>query len=629
MSVESLLPDPIRSRYAVKLFGVSLLIILVITTLTTVTVLGVSDRVRDNQLESVETNAELEARALGQWIEGKQQVVRTLSNHEGVTPVSENRTQETLTTELGELSPETSSLSVVERSPETDSNGTTERIVASTDTQLVNQSLSATDINWKPTVGFNFDDTDDVIVSLVYTAENDTLVALASPTPGGQHVLVAEYRTSVRAERFTSAIPGTDTLVLGGFTTYVLFDENESRGITPYAGNRTNTTIARTILQSEPTADINGSVLTDSEVKGYASVPGEEIDWVVVKEVPQSTALEVTDRVQRDLWLLVAVVVAGFLVVSVVIHRGPIGSIQELTEQANAISEGDLSVEIDQDGRIDEVGEVRSAFRNTKDYIEIITEQAEALSHQAFDDEVLEADIPGRVGDSMARMRRDLQQFITRLEVFNRVLRHNLRNQLDIINSHAERIDDTTHREAILSATDTLGTLGTRARRIDHIMSKERQPTTVDLADRIEAVLEDIETEGVTVKTSFSDDSTVVTDVETLTTVLRSPLENAVAYTDSSLVISAEPTDSGCLIEICDDGSGIPATELDSLATESETPLQHSRGLGLWELKWGVDKLDGHLSFATDDGTTVRIRLPDLDAAEGDSDSQDTQPSPG
>jgi hypothetical protein len=72
MSLESYLPESVRSRYALKLLGVSLLIVLLITALTTVTVFQVSDRVRDNQLQSVETNAELEARALGQWIDGKQ-----------------------------------------------------------------------------------------------------------------------------------------------------------------------------------------------------------------------------------------------------------------------------------------------------------------------------------------------------------------------------------------------------------------------------------------------------------------------------------------------------------------------------------------------------------------------------
>jgi methyl-accepting chemotaxis protein len=613
MSSHSLLPDAFRSRYALKLLGVSLCIILVITALATVTVLQVSDRVRDNQLQSVETNAELEARALGQWIDGKQQVVRTLSSHEGLTPVSDNRTQATLVTELDTLSDETASLSVVERSPNTRSNGTTETIVASTETRFIDRPLSVTDVDWNPRVGFNFDDTDDVILSWVYTDGNDTLVALASPTPDGEHVLVAEYRTSTRAERFTSAITGTDTLVLGGFTAYVLFDENESRGITPYEGDRNDTAIGRTILASEPGAAIQGSVLTDTEVKGYATVPGEEVDWVVVKEVPRWTALAVTDRVQRDLWLLVGLVLLGFAVIGVVIQRGPIRSIQRLAEQANAIAEGDLTVTIDTGDRRDEVGELRAAFSNTKQYIRTITEQADALSRQEFDDDSLDADIPGRVGDSMATMRDDLQQFITRLEVFNRILRHNLRNQLDIINGHAEALDDAEHREAILAATDTLATMGRRARRIDHILSKEPRPTSVDLADRMEAALADVETDDVCVETSIRDGASVVTDAEILAIVLRGPLENAVAYGESSVTVSAASTDTGCIIEISDDGQGIPATELESLAAKQETPLQHSRGLGLWELKWGVDRLNGTLSFETDDGTTVTIELPDLD----------------
>ncbi|GAB3322881.1 hypothetical protein [Haloplanus salinarum] len=43
----------------------------------------------------------------------------------------------------------------------------------------------------------------------------------------------------------------TDTFVLGGFTAYVLFDGNESDGITSYEGDRRDTTIGRTILRSD------------------------------------------------------------------------------------------------------------------------------------------------------------------------------------------------------------------------------------------------------------------------------------------------------------------------------------------------------------------------------------------
>lgn len=612
MSIESALPAFVRSRYALKLLGVALLVVLVVTGLATATAVEISDRVRDDQLRSVEQNAELEARALGQWIDGKRQVVRALSSHEGLTPVSDDRTRRTLVAELDALSAETASLSVVERSPGRRSNGSTETIVASTDGRLTGRSLSATDIDWKPTAGFNFEGTDDVRLSLVYTDGDETLVAIGSPLPDGEHVLVAEYRTSVRAERFTSTIDGTDTLVLGGFTAYVLFDQNESRGIVPYEGDRNDTVVGRTVLDAEPTAEIGGAVLTDTEVKGYHSVPGDRVDWVVVKEVPRSSALAVTGQVGRDLQVLVGVVLVGFLLIGVVIQRGPIASIQRLARQADAIADGDLGVEIDRGDRIDEVGEIQAGFANIKRYVEAIAEQAEALSRREFDDDVDDA-VPGRVGESMATMRRDLRQFVTRLEVFNRVLRHNLRNQLDVINGHAESIDDDEHREAIVAATETLAAVGTRARRIDHLLSKEPRPSSVALADRIDAVLATVDTGGAVVETAVPDDATVVTDGEILTTVLRSPVENAVEHGESTVVVSAEPTDDGWTVAVSDDGPGIPDSELDSLAAERERPLQHGRGLGLWELKWGVDRLGGDLTFGTDDGTTVEIHLPDLD----------------
>ena len=52
--------------------------------------------------------------------------------------------------------------------------------------------------------------------------------------------------------------------------------------------------------------------------------------------------------------------------------------------------------------------------------------------------------------------------------------------------------------------------------------------------------------------------------------------------------------------------------QLDSLAAGTETDLRHSRGLGLWQLRWGTDALGGDLSFETEDGTTVNITLADL-----------------
>mgnify|MGYP002760278527 FL=1 len=63
-------------------------------------------------------------------------------------------------------------------------------------------------------------------------------------------------------------------------------------------------------------------------------------------------------------------------------------------------------------------------------------------------------------------------------------------------------------------------------------------------------------------------------------------------------------------MRITDDGPGIPNAELATLRSGTETDLRHGRGLGLWQLRWGVDELNGTLAFDTDDGTTVEITVP-------------------
>jgi len=96
-------------------------------------------------------------------------------------------------------------------------------------------------------------------------------------------------------------------------------------------------------------------------------------------------------------------------------------------------------------------------------------------------------------------------------------------------------------------------------------------------------------------------------------------LENAIRYADAMVTVSVESTGSGYCVVITDDGPGIPATELDSPAAGTETDLQHSRGLGLWQLKWGTDSLNGALTFENEEGTTVRIRLPDISANDSEA----------
>ena len=205
-----------------------------------------------------------------------------------------------------------------------------------------------------------------------------------------------------------------------------------------------------------------------------------------------------------------------------------------------------------------------------------------------------------------------------RLSVLNRVLRHNLRNQMDIVKSHAEALPDTVdeHRSSIIAAADDVTAYGRQAQQIDQFVSAQKYSSQVDLTQVVEAVLDRLSITDVTVTTDMPETAIITTNRQAATSAIESPLENAVTYATSSAAVTITTTGEGYCVIISDDGPGIPVAELNALDRGTEDPLKHTTGLGLWQLKLAVMILNGDVSFEVDNGTTVRIDIPDNAASE-------------
>lgn len=246
-------------------------------------------------------------------------------------------------------------------------------------------------------------------------------------------------------------------------------------------------------------------------------------------------------------------------------------------------------------------------------------ELATGVGTQKFDPQVTSfTDQHGRRLGSLLSLRdvtdRELRK--QRLEVFNRVLRHNLRNQVDVIKSNATAAADDTNSDylnAIQESADGLISLSSKARATDELVS---QPTQASAGDLVETVRELVDTEAVSLEAP--DTAPLVTDWDALRWALESAIENAVEHADSAVTVRIHPADGGYTIAVADDGPGIPESEIASLDAETETPLRHGTGLGLWQLKWGVTKLHGSLEFDTTEGTTVRITVPHWQSEQTD-----------
>ena len=117
--------------------------------------------------------------------------------------------------------------------------------------------------------------------------------------------------------------------------------------------------------------------------------------------------------------------------------------------------------------------------------------------------------------------------------------------------------------------------------------------------------------DGVDLSLSVPESATLVIERHAVVAAAESAVENALSRAANSVTVTLEKIPEGYSLTVVDDGSSMPDDEIASVSAGTETPLQHSTGIGLWQLKWAVTKFNGDLSIENDDGTAVEVRIPD------------------
>ncbi|WP_053948862.1 sensor histidine kinase [Halolamina sediminis] len=219
----------------------------------------------------------------------------------------------------------------------------------------------------------------------------------------------------------------------------------------------------------------------------------------------------------------------------------------------------------------------------------------------------------------------DRRAYEQRLQVANRVLRHNLRNDMNVVHGLAERIesgeadDPAAVAAQVQSKVDGVVETSEKVREMTRIEpSSVEAAEPVDLGTVAEEVVTRFDADHATVEYDLPRTHAAVTDESALATALRNLLENAVEHNDGDepwARLGIEEADGTVRLRVDDDGPGIPPEEREVLRREAETPLKHSRGLGLWLASWSARAAGGELSIESTgpDGTTVRIEFPAAD----------------
>jgi signal transduction histidine kinase len=215
----------------------------------------------------------------------------------------------------------------------------------------------------------------------------------------------------------------------------------------------------------------------------------------------------------------------------------------------------------------------------------------------------------------------ELKAHEQRLSVTNRILRHNLRNELNIILGHVEILEnrgsDNDDLDKIRAALDRLMDAAEKARDIQSSLQDEEESSPVDVVPIAESVVDRYRETAPHVDITLVSPATVTalaTGDTALETVLKNVIENAIEHNDREnpqVEVTVEQDDGEVLVHVADDGPGLPPEEQRVLERGRETQLEHGSGLGLWLVYWLVTGMGGEISFERNDprGTIVTIHL--------------------
>jgi signal transduction histidine kinase/CheY-like chemotaxis protein len=238
------------------------------------------------------------------------------------------------------------------------------------------------------------------------------------------------------------------------------------------------------------------------------------------------------------------------------------------------------------------------------------------------------SDAPGEVVGVLGITREitELKERELQLTALNHLVRHNLRNEVNVVRGWAETlsraVEGPSKRNAdrIVHASDRLCSTLDKQQEIVDLLTERSDRIVLDaaavarrVADGVAARHTDVRFDRVIPETA------PVRVVEGFERVLVELVENAIVHNargTPSVELRVDPRDEEVRVRVADDGPPIPEMEVATLTGERTIgPLYHGTGLGLWIVNWFVRRSGGTLSFGSNDptGNVVTVTVPGAD----------------
>jgi PAS domain S-box-containing protein len=203
-------------------------------------------------------------------------------------------------------------------------------------------------------------------------------------------------------------------------------------------------------------------------------------------------------------------------------------------------------------------------------------------------------------------------------QVFGRVFRHDLSNDLNVIRARGELLAsdaataEAAHARTVVEKCDDIIETSKKARAIETIVSSDRRRHDVEVVSVVEgaaAWCRDRHPDAA-IEVDAPPEAWARVDGK-FELAIQGLIENGVVHNDGpdpwvrvSVTVESETVE----ITVADDDPGINPDEAEILETREISQLKHSSGLGLWLVHWVVRNSNGTVDFTnTETGALVEL----------------------
>ena len=215
------------------------------------------------------------------------------------------------------------------------------------------------------------------------------------------------------------------------------------------------------------------------------------------------------------------------------------------------------------------------------------------------------------------------------LDVLNRVLRHNVRNSVTVIDGYAELlaadsgdVDVQAVADGIREQADSLESISERTaaiRRLIGLLDSDEDPIQMPLG-RTVSIVEQYRSEyaDVEIELAIEDqNSATIVYGAVFEVALKELIENAIEHNDQptpriEITITAVEERNMAVVTVADNGPRIPQATWEIIKSGQETPMRHAEGIGLWVIYWSIRTLGGTIELESNEprGNKITLEVP-------------------